>query len=187
MIRLSRLSDYAIVVMSCLAHAARDAGDTGDAKGSDRSRWTSAFIAAKTRLSSATVAKLIGLLTRAHLLQATRGVGGGVRLARSPDRISLVDIVEAVDGPITLAHCLHEHEGVEACAIAAQCTVKPHWPGVNARVRAALEGISLAVILQDDVRDPDNALANASANASDGPHATHKISSGSFQESRYHG
>lgn len=135
MLRLSNLADYAVVALVELARA--------------DSRLAAPELAERTGIAVPTVAKLTGMLTRAGLLAATRGVGGGVELARSAQRIRLTDIVEAVDGPIGLTTCLHEN--ASDCAIGSLCAVRPHWPLINARVREALAEVTLADLTKRQV------------------------------------
>ena len=131
MLRLSNLADYGVVVMTAAAHAA-DGGALA----------SSAQIAQLTTIPAPTVAKLMGLLARAGLLVSQRGVGGGFALARPAAGISLADIVEAIDGPISLTHC--GQPGADCCGISSACQVKPHWAPVNRAVRNALSGVTLA-------------------------------------------
>ena len=131
MLRLSNLADYGVVVMTAAMRAVED-GRLASA----------AQIAQLTTIPAPTVAKLMGHLGRAGLLVSHRGVGGGFALARDPRDISLADIVEAIDGPISLTHC--GQPGADCCGISAQCQVKPHWAPVNGAVRAALESVTLA-------------------------------------------
>ena len=131
MLRLSNLADYGVVVMTAAARVA-DGGGLA----------SSAQIAQLTSIPAPTVAKLMGMLGRAGLLSSKRGVGGGFALARGPADISLADIVEAIDGPIALTHC--GQAGADCCGISANCQVRPHWAPVNAAVRTALAGVSLA-------------------------------------------
>ncbi|MCB2050533.1 MAG: Rrf2 family transcriptional regulator, partial [Novosphingobium sp.] len=112
--RLSSMADYAVVTMSA---AARHCG--GD-------RVSAAQLAAETNLPAPTVQKLVSLLTRAGLLRATRGAGGGLQLARPAAAISLADIVEAVEGPIALTTCVDT--GRSDCALEDCCSVRSHWP-----------------------------------------------------------
>lgn len=130
MLRLTNLADYAVVVMTA---AARANGCT-----------SAASIARATGLSVATAAKLLNLLARGGLLASTRGAAGGFRLARPSDAISLVDIIEAIDGPIALTHCVAR--GHEQCEVGEGCTARGHWPIINQTVRAALASVSLATL-----------------------------------------
>lgn len=125
--RLSNLADYAVVTMSA---AARHCGGA---------RSSAAELAAETGLPVPTVQKLVSKLTAAGLLRSVRGAGGGLQLARPAAAITVADIVEAVEGPIALTACIDGND----CAVDQNCTVKPHWPLVNAALRGALAGIAL--------------------------------------------
>jgi FeS assembly SUF system regulator len=128
-VRLSSMADYAVVTMSA---AARHCGTA---------RVSAAELAAETGLPVPTVQKLVSRLTAAGLLRSTRGVGGGLKLARPAAAISLADIVEAVEGPIALTPCVDA--GKHDCGLEASCTVRPHWGVVNAAMRGALADVSL--------------------------------------------
>lgn len=127
--RLSSMADYAVVTMTA---AARHCGGA---------RVSAGQLAEETGLPAPTVQKLVSRLTAAGLLRSTRGVGGGLKLARPAAAITLADIVEAVEGPIALASCLDESSG--CCQIEQACSVKPHWPVVNQALRGALAQVSL--------------------------------------------
>jgi FeS assembly SUF system regulator len=131
MLRLSNLADYGVVVMTAAARAAADGRLTSAAQ-----------VSQLTGIPAPTVAKLMGQLGRAGLLTSQRGVAGGFALARAASMISLSDIVEAIDGPISLTHC--GEMGAQCCDLSPSCAVRPHWAPVNRAVRSALEGVSLA-------------------------------------------
>lgn len=141
--RLSNLTDYAVVTMSA---AARHCGKASlaDADNKWRARTSAGELAAETGLPAPTVAKVVSKLTAAGLLRSVRGAKGGLQLARPAAAISLADIVEAVEGPIALAACI---EG--DCAMNHDCRVRPHWPIVNATLRGALAGVPLTRLAQD--------------------------------------
>ncbi|MFA7585347.1 MAG: SUF system Fe-S cluster assembly regulator [Novosphingobium sp.] len=128
--RLSSMADYAVVTMTA---AARHCGGA---------RVSAAQLAEETGLPIPTVQKLVSRLTAAGLLRSSRGVGGGLKLARPAAAITLADIVEAVEGPIALAACLEEARDT-ACTLESACSVKPHWPMVNEALRGALASVSL--------------------------------------------
>lgn len=128
--RLSNLADYAVVTMVA---AARHCGG---------GRTSAAELAAETGLPAPTVQKLVSKLSAAGLLRSVRGAKGGLQLARPAAAITLADIVEAVEGPIALTACV---EGAE-CAVDHACTVRPHWPVVNAALRGALAGVPLTAL-----------------------------------------
>ena len=127
--RLSSMADYAVVTMSA---AARHCGMV---------RVSAAQLAEETGLPPATVQKLVSKLSAAGLLRASRGAGGGLKLARPAAAISLADIVEAVEGPIALTSCVEQ--GRHDCRMEVVCTVRPHWGAVNDAVRGALAGVPL--------------------------------------------
>jgi len=134
LLRLSNLADYGVVVMTAAAHAA----DTG-------TLVSATDVTAQTGIPGPTVAKLLGQLGRAGLLQSWRGVAGGFGLARDAADISLADIVEAIDGPIALTHCARSETD---CDLSDGCAVRPHWEPVNRAVRTALSGVSLATLIR---------------------------------------
>ena len=129
MIRLSRLADYGMVLMShiatgpdrlCAAHAA----------------------AAATRIPEPTVSKILKALSRHGLLESHRGVNGGYALARAPAEISVTEIIAAVDGPIAMTECLDADGG--ACSLESICPTRTNWHKINDVVRRALDEITLA-------------------------------------------
>ena len=127
--RLTHLADYAVVLMT--AAARRDAG----------ARLSATELAGETGVPLPTAQKLMGLLATAGLLSSARGAGGGFALARAVGDISLADIVEAVEGPISLTMCA---DGVNhECLLDAHCRVKPHMGMVGEAVRGALASVTL--------------------------------------------
>lgn len=128
--RLSSLADYAIVIMGA---AARHCGGV---------RISAADLAEETGIPVPTTQKLVSLLTRAGLLKAARGQGGGIKLGRPSAAISLADIIEAVEGPIALTACVEA--GKHDCALEGTCQVQPHWGAVNHAVRGVLGAVTLA-------------------------------------------
>ena len=135
--RLSSMADYAVVTMSA---AARHCGGA---------RVSAAQLALETGLPAPTVQKLVSRLTAAGLLRSIRGAGGGLQLARPVAAISLADIVEAVEGPIALTACVEQ--GRHDCGLEQCCSVRPHWPMVNAALRGALAQVPLTRLAQMEV------------------------------------
>jgi FeS assembly SUF system regulator len=131
--RLSSLADYAVVIMSA---ASRHCGGA---------RTSASELADETGIPLPTVQKLVSKLSHAGLLRSTRGAAGGLKLARPAAAISLADIVEAVEGPIAMTSCIKD--GDCGCVIEPDCSVKPHWPVVNAAVRGALAGVPLTSLV----------------------------------------
>ncbi len=127
--RLSHLADYAVVLMT--AAARREAG----------ARLSATELSGETGVPLPTTQKLMGQLAASGLLTSARGASGGFALARPAAEISLADIVEAVEGPISLTMCsdANNHE----CILDAHCRVKPHIGIVGNAVRGALGAVRL--------------------------------------------
>ena len=128
MLRLSKLADYAVVVLIRLSTA-------GDCQ-------TSPCIASMTGLPEPTVAKVLKALATAGLVASQRGARGGYRLAQPLARIPVADVVAAIDGPIALTACTEGGSG--NCESEALCPVRGRWDPVNQAVLQALTRITLA-------------------------------------------
>ena len=133
--RLSSMADYAVVTMQA---ASRHCGG---------SRTSATQLAEETRIPLPTTQKLVSLLSRGGLLKSTRGMGGGIQLARPAAAISLADIIEAVEGPIAMTSCVEK--GRHDCGLEDACQVKPHWGAVNNAIRGALDNVSLASLADE--------------------------------------
>ena len=129
MIRLSRMADYGVVVMT---HMAMRPHETE----------TAHRIASATGLPEPAVAKLLKTFARDGLLESHRGVRGGYELARAAEDISVADVIAAVEGPIALTLCVDDHPG--SCDVGSLCPIRGGWNRINAAMREALEGVSLA-------------------------------------------
>ena len=133
MLRVSKLTDYATVV---LVHLARNPGVQ-----------TAPGIAGALGLPEPTVAKVLKLLAGAELVASRRGARGGYRLVRPLRDVAVSDVVVAIDGPVALTACV---EGAGApCELEVNCPVHGRWQPVNDAVRAALSQITLADIMAD--------------------------------------
>jgi FeS assembly SUF system regulator len=130
MLRLTKLSDYAIVVMT---HLAADP---------DRARANAKDVAAEAHLPAPMVSKVLKALARRGLLVSQRGSAGGYVLARPAAEISVADIIEALDGPLALAQCCEVQP--ESCDHQPVCPVTGHWHRINTAIWGALKGIRLA-------------------------------------------
>jgi FeS assembly SUF system regulator len=141
MLRVTKLTDYASVVLTVLA---TDVDAVLSASG----------LAERAGLEATTVAKVLKPLAQAGLVQAFRGVNGGYRLARAPSEISLVEIVEAIEGPLAMTEC-SIHDG--HCEIEHSCGARANWRRINDVVADVLRKVSLA-----DMLTPAPTLAAAS-------------------------
>ncbi len=129
MIKLSRITDYGIVLLAHLA-----GGDDGSSRSARE-------IARDTRLPAPVVSKILKSLAREGLLVSHRGAKGGYSLARAPEKISVPEMIGALEGPIGLTQCT-VHPG--ACAQEATCHVREPWQQINQAVSEALSRITLA-------------------------------------------
>ena len=129
MIRISRITDYGIVLMVQLA---RSAGDTSR---------NARDLAAETELPAPVVSKILKSLARDGLLVSRRGSKGGYALARPPQEITVPEMITALEGPISLTACT-VHPG--NCAQEPSCDVRGPWQQINAAIHDALAKISLA-------------------------------------------
>jgi len=130
MLRVSKLTDYATVVMTCLA-----AGD---------GVMSAQALAERARLELPTVSKLLKQLAQAELVASTRGINGGYRLARAPERITIADVVTAMEGPIGMTEC-SAHAGL--CGHEPHCGVRVNWQRINHAIAGALASVTLADML----------------------------------------
>ena len=129
MIKLNRLTDYAVVA---LAQMARQPA---------RMR-TATDLAQESGVPPPTVAKMLKALASDGVLSSRRGASGGYTLARDPESINMAEIIGALEGPISLTACVDGAEGV--CGVEAICPMRGNWNKVNAAIRAALESVSLS-------------------------------------------
>lgn len=130
MLRISKLADYACVLMRQLAEY--------------QEGLSAVEIAAKTHLHLPTVRKLLKALTKARLLNASRGVQGGYQLSKSLNNLNLLEIVEAIDGPIAMIDCAHPSKN---CDISHHCPNQANWLAINRVVKDALAHMSLGNLL----------------------------------------
>ena len=130
MIKLGKLTDYAIVVMTQLSR-----------EGESLARSASE-LAEKTGIPEPTVAKVLKTLAREKLVESVRGAAGGYRLAQRAQELSLCDIIEAVDGPIAIASCVDGAD--EHCVAERRCPSRGKWDPVNDAIRSALKEIRLS-------------------------------------------
>ena len=131
MLRLSKLTDYAVVVLIRLDDGRRDAA-----------LQTSPGISAVTGVPEPTVSKVLKALAGAELVVSQRGSRGGYRLSRPLGAISIADVISAIDGPIALTACVDG--GAGSCEVQNICAVKGRWELVNDAIQAALTAITLA-------------------------------------------
>lgn len=98
-------------------------------------------IAERQNIPSSFVAKILTRLARQGIVQTQRGLTGGVRLNRPAEEITLLEVIEAIDGPIALNLCVR---GPELCPLEENCRVHPIWDVLNVDLRERLSRINFA-------------------------------------------
>lgn len=139
MLRLSKKADYALMAMKHLAVK------------SDTATISAREIAAEYEIPIELMAKVLQRLARRGLLISTQGTRGGYRLSKSTSAISVADIIEAIDGPLTVTACSTQDDH---CGQYAKCNVRdPLWR-IKDRILEALSTCSLAEISAEAPLDP---------------------------------
>jgi FeS assembly SUF system regulator len=131
--KISKMTDYGVLVLNHLAQSGGAQQSTDE-------------IISSIGVSLPTARKVLKTLADAGLVQARRGSRGGYRLARRPEQIPLLTIVEAFEGKVSLTECSTVESG---CDITDSCSLAENWGGINQVLRLVLSGISL-----HDIRHP---------------------------------
>lgn len=132
MLRLSKLTDYAVVIMAQLARE-------------PQRLYTTKALADELGLPQPTVSKLLKMLIKAELLISQRGVQGGYQLAKEAHRIVASDLIIAIEGPLAMTECsLAKHQ----CDRVAHCGVADNWQRVTQAIHQLLASVTLAQLAQ---------------------------------------
>jgi len=115
-------------------------------------RAATSQIAEKMEIPPSFLAKIISQLSIAGLIHTSRGARGGVSLARKPEDISLLDVVEAIDGPITLNDCVVD-PGI--CAFGDSCPIHKVWSEAQANLVRKLRESTFDKLLEQE-KVPEN-------------------------------
>lgn len=165
MLRLNRLTDYAILVLGVL-HSRQNV-------------WLSSVqIARQAQLTQATAAKVIKALVAAGLVKTHRGTRGGCQLAYPVSRISIAEVVEAIEGPIALTACVDGAE--QPCSVQQGCFMGGNWNRVNTALRGALLSVSLADLFDPEALFP--APLAGGGTVSDKPDRASKMHAATYHE-----
>ena len=138
-LRLTNAADYAVRAMihiACLPEGAVAlSGDIARAYG----------------IPSSFMAKILRQLVRAGLLQSFRGARGGFGLARPAGDIHLLDVVEAIEGPLALTGCMDGES--DGCEWSAECPAHPVWARVQDKMTEILRGSTLEMLVSSRRRN----------------------------------
>lgn len=129
--QITRQADYAVRAVLYLAGL------------NNGGRAPTSLIAREQRIPPSFLAKIVSQLSVAGVVQTSRGARGGVSLARESDTISLLEVIEAIDGPITLNECVTDPK---ACPFGDECTVNKVWCDAQAKLVAQLSSTNFATL-----------------------------------------
>ena len=135
MIKLSKMTDYGVVIMSEMGRI-------------ENRILTAPDLSLYTGLPVPTAAKILRVLAKNNLLSSIRGAHGGYRLDRKPSQISIAEIVRVLEGPVAVTSCVdtsHDDCSVEQC-----CPMRGGWEKINRAINAAMEEVTLADMCQEN-------------------------------------
>ena len=128
MLRLNRITDYAVVVLTQMVRE-------------PDGQVTAPQLSEDSNVPAPTVAKVLKALAKEGVLASQRGVHGGYRLARPAGDISMLEVIRALEGPVSLTACVDGAEG--DCNVELLCPVRGNWDRVNTAIRSALADVTL--------------------------------------------
>jgi len=131
--QITRQADYAVRAVLYLARL----GQT--------ERAATSQVAQEQRIPPSFLAKIISQLSIAGLLHTSRGARGGVTLARDPEEITLLEVIEAIDGPIMLNECVGD---TGSCTFDEECPLRPVWCEAQNDLVNRLRGTNFAQLLE---------------------------------------
>ncbi len=140
--QITRQADYALRAMLYLAQL------------DPNQRAATSQIAEEQHIPPSVLAKIISQLSIAGLIHTSRGARGGVSLAHQPDEISVLEVVEAIDGPISLNECT---ENPSACPFGEDCPLRPLWCDTQTELVKRLKKTSFA----EFINQPETSLEPA--------------------------
>jgi Rrf2 family protein len=132
MLKLTKKADYGLISMKHLAvkHGSASAKEISDSYG----------------IPLSLLSKILQKLARAGFLQSEHGTNGGYRLRRDPAKISALEIIRAIDGPVFLASCFTDH----SCGVASKCNVREPLRKVHEGIQKLLADMTIADMRDDD-------------------------------------
>jgi len=137
-VRITTWAEYGLI---CALHLARRAGE-GPITGRE--------IATSERLPADYVEQILLRLRRAGLVNSTRGARGGYSLARTPEAISVREVIAASELGTFDLHCVTHPVGEERCAESQNCSIRPVWMMLQRKIDDALESVNLGDLLVDE-------------------------------------
>ncbi|MEG1557530.1 MAG: Rrf2 family transcriptional regulator [Oscillospiraceae bacterium] len=129
---MTQEADNAVRIVFCLAEGGR--------------RRDARFIAERTGVSLRFALKILGKLAANDIVKSYKGQGGGYELTKAPEKITLNDVIETVDGPYALNKCLH---GNHECTMddSEACCFREVYADISRTITQKLEAVSFAQLL----------------------------------------
>ena len=132
MLRIGKLTDYALLIMSQMAKK-------------QEMLLSTTQLAEMLHLPLPTVSKILKMLSDAHLVSSQRGAEGGYRLAKNPVEITVADIIAAMEGALSVTECC---EGFGRCAIDSSCMIRENFRVINKKIQALLAQFTIIDLLK---------------------------------------
>ncbi len=132
MLRISKLTDYAMLIMSYMAREPDQV-------------ISATTLAERLHLTPPTVSKILKMLAEKALVTSMRGAEGGYRLARPITAISLIDIITAMEGEIAMTECC-THTAL--CALESMCLMRENWMKINTLIHSILNRYNLSDLMR---------------------------------------
>ncbi len=107
----------------------------------EKAMYTSKELAEVTSIPLPTVTRILKMLSNGGLLESQRGPQGGYSLTKNAKDISVAEVIEAMEGPISLTECASDDCG---CSYESDCAVGKPWQKINKAIRGVLRNINLA-------------------------------------------
>ena len=140
MLRINKLTDYGVVIMAKIASE------------QITKTHTARMLAKSTNVPLPTVTALLKKMSNAGFLDSRQGAMGGYSLSTTPDKVSIYELIEALEGPVAITEC--SSEGTCECALLASCETQKPWQKINDAVKMALSEITLEDMNSNKFKQP---------------------------------
>jgi FeS assembly SUF system regulator len=127
MLKIGKMTDYAMLILCALAKE-------------PETLMSASMLAERLHLSVPTVSKILKILGDSSLVVSQRGAEGGYRLSRDAARVSVADVIEAMEGGLAVTECC---ESTELCSLGSMCAMKDNWVKINGVIKSLLSRLSI--------------------------------------------
>jgi Rrf2 family protein len=133
---ITRETDYAVRTVLFLARSSKPSASVTE-------------IAHAMQIPKSFLAKLLQRLVRGHILSSARGVNGGFQLAQKPSEITLLAIIEALQGPAGINVCAINSN---RCKLSPTCVVHPVWVKIRSDVEKKLRRETIGKLIKTGIK-----------------------------------